>query len=70
MNHPQHSHSHPDKPHGEHGAPSPYWTRAHRDWKFWGVIVMLVAMVVYISTMDLALQPEPQVPARVPQQVP
>lgn len=70
MNHPKHPHPHHDKPHGEHHAPSPYWTRAHLDWKFWAVIVMLAAMVIYISTNDLAMGPAPENPARAPQQVP
>jgi hypothetical protein len=37
------SHS-PDNVHGSH---RPYWKRAHRYWRIWiGVIVMLIAMVV------------------------
>jgi len=33
----------------------PYWQRAHRDWKLWvGVIAMLAAMYVYITTNNLA----------------
>jgi hypothetical protein len=36
----------------------PYWLRAHRDWKFWAVVaLMLVAMVVYVVSMNLALRP-------------
>jgi hypothetical protein len=36
----------------------PYWLRAHRDWRFWAVVlVMLVAMAVYVATMNLGLRP-------------
>jgi hypothetical protein len=43
----------------------PYWTRAHRDWRVWlGVILMLAAMMVYLMTGDLAWGPhiQPQQP--------
>jgi hypothetical protein len=56
MNELKHDH----KPHGDpnggpinHGQP-PYWRRAHRDWRIWFcVIVMLAAMSVYLMTGDL-----------------
>jgi hypothetical protein len=36
----------------------PYWLRAHRDWRFWAVVVVMVAaMLVYVFTMNLALRP-------------
>lgn len=38
----------------------------HRDWRFWGVIAMLVAIVLYVMTMDESLEPAgdgEQVPA-------
>jgi hypothetical protein len=39
----------------------PYWTRAHRDWRVWtGVVLMLAAMVVYLMTNDLARRPHIQ----------
>ncbi len=47
--------------HHQHGDPNsgsvhrPYWTRAHRDWRVWvGVVLMLAAMMVYLMTNDLA----------------
>jgi len=56
----------------QHGDPNgvnvqghrPYWTRAHRDWRVWvGVVLMLAAMATYLMTGDLAwgphLQPQP-----------
>jgi hypothetical protein len=51
--------------HNPHGRPSadttneahrPYWKRAHHDWRFWLVLVlMIVAMVVYIVSEDLSM---------------
>ena len=36
----------------------PYWRRAHRDWRFLAVVVlMLIAIVTYVMTGDLAWQP-------------
>jgi hypothetical protein len=50
-----------------HPAHRPYWRRAHRDWRIWvGVIVMLAAMAVYLMTGDLRwrihAQPSPSIP--------
>jgi hypothetical protein len=43
--------------------PGPYWTRAHRDWRVWvGVVVMLAAMIIYVMSMDLAFRPHAQPP--------
>jgi hypothetical protein len=50
-NHP--SHGDPKGGPNHHGQP-PYWRRAHRDWRVWFcVIVMLFAMVVYVATGGL-----------------
>jgi hypothetical protein len=47
------SHGDPNGGPINHGHP-PYWRRAHRDWRIWFcVIVMLAAMVVYLMTGDL-----------------
>ena len=45
----------------------PYWKRAHRDWRIWfGMILMLIAMLVYLMTGDLRWpfhgHPQPMVP--------
>lgn len=33
----------------------PYWRRAHRDWRFWiGLTLMLAAISIYIMSDDLA----------------
>jgi hypothetical protein len=55
----------------DHGHP-PYWRRAHRDWRIWCcVIVMLAAMLVYLMTGDLRWRihgqsPQPQQPISAP----
>ena len=37
---------------------SPYWKRAHKDWKLWvAIILMLTAMVIYVWTNDLSIRP-------------
>lgn len=51
--------------HGLHGAhddehvhheDSPYWRRAHRDWRFWvGLILMCAAIGTYFMSDDLSL---------------
>jgi type II secretory pathway component PulL len=53
--------------HGEHDHNSdlegrrPYWTRAHRDWKFWVALsLMLAAMVVYVMSDNLTFWPRSQ----------
>ena len=46
-----------------HHGHRPYWKRAHRDWRIWFcVILMLVAMLVYLATGDLRwrIQAQPQ----------
>jgi hypothetical protein len=43
------------------GARRPYWKHAHRDWRFWGALgLMLAAMTMYVATNDLALRPRRQ----------
>jgi hypothetical protein len=38
----------------EHNAHGPYWKRAHRDWRIWVfVILMIGCMLIYIITGDL-----------------
>jgi hypothetical protein len=37
---------------------APYWRRAHRDWRFWVVMVlMLTAIMTYVFTLDLSWRP-------------
>jgi hypothetical protein len=36
----------------------PYWRHAHRDWRLWFAVMLMLAMiVVYVITQDLALRP-------------
>ena len=36
----------------------PYWHRAHRDWRFWAVLfLMLAAMGTYVTTLNLSWRP-------------
>jgi hypothetical protein len=60
MNEVKHTHQHGGDPNGgnvPHGR-RPYWTRAHRDWRVWvGVVLMLAAMIIYLMTDDLAWRP-------------
>ncbi|MGB8986229.1 MAG: hypothetical protein WCC37_06465 [Candidatus Sulfotelmatobacter sp.] len=65
-------HLHPNgESHHSHGQ-TPYWRRAHHDWRFWfGLIAMLVAIGIYVGTNDLSMVPsgpQKQMPAgsRVP----
>jgi hypothetical protein len=45
----------------DHQGKRPYWTRAHRDWKFWVALsLMLAAMVIYVMSDDLAFRPHRQ----------
>lgn len=62
-------HSHPQSDQG--GDPDAYWKRAHRDWKFWiALVLMLIAMGTYISTLDLAVRPDVATPQKVQSAVP
>lgn len=55
--HKQHQHSNSKGNTHSHGHP-PYLKRAHRDWRTYvAVILMLAGMVVYLMTMDLSEQP-------------
>jgi hypothetical protein len=64
---PEHkSHGDPNGGPINYGHP-PYWRRAHRDWRIWFcVIVMLAAMAVYLMTGDLCwrIQGQPQQPSQ------
>ncbi len=51
-----------------HHTQHPYWRRAHRDWRLWiAVAIMLLAMAIYLMTNDLAgyTQTQPQPPLTV-----
>ena len=39
----------------------PYWKRAHQDWRFWiGFVLMLLAILYYIFSIDFTLSPRPK----------
>jgi len=54
-------------PHSDVGGDQDaYRKRAHHDWKFWtALVLMLTAMGVYISTLDLAVMPGVKTPQQV-----
>jgi hypothetical protein len=56
MSNTQHNHPHGDiNPHPH----QPYWTRAHRDWRVWvGVILMMIAILYYVMSDELMFQPK------------
>jgi hypothetical protein len=44
-----------------------WWKRAHKDWRVWAAVaLMVVAMIVYVMTMDEALQPGGPVQQPIP----
>ena len=65
MAHHEHSHGHNHahgKDHHPHGKPG-----IHRRWWFWvAVLLMLGGMVMYVTTLDEALEPGGQINQEVP----
>jgi hypothetical protein len=46
-----------------HESHRPYWKRAHRDWRVWvGVFLMLVAMAIFVMSDYFTLWPRRQPP--------
>jgi hypothetical protein len=40
---------------------TPYWKRAHHDWRFWvGMVVAFAAIAIYVMSDDLSLIPRGQ----------
>ena len=63
MNDSSHHRQESDHHKGTHESQRPYWKRAHRDWRVWiGVVVMLAAMLIYLTTGDLAWRPRVPLP--------
>ncbi len=51
-------HHHRDNENPPEGGDVPWRKRAHKDWRLWVVVVlMLVAMVIYVTTMDESIRP-------------
>jgi hypothetical protein len=41
-----------------HPLYTPYWKRAHHDWRFWvAFILMIVAITIYVLSENLAFLP-------------
>lgn len=54
-NPPPHEGHHASHP---HHARKPSWKRPHHDWRFWAALFgMLLAMVIYVTSQDLAWMP-------------
>jgi hypothetical protein len=52
-------------------ASTPFWKRAHRDWRTWFVVLLMLAMmIVYIMTSDLSWRPGGHAVQRMPAAVP
>ena len=65
MHEDKHGHGHVRSVDGQHvlAENTPYWKRAHHDWRFWvGLVLMLVAISVYFMSDDLSLIPSSQPP--------
>ena len=58
MNPKGHEHKHSDAHGHEHrqGKHHAGW-KPHRDWRVWAVVLMLVAMAVYVLTLDESIWP-------------
>jgi hypothetical protein len=57
-------HHHRDSEGESVGFHRPYWKRAHRDWRLWiAVGLMLIAMFTYIASGDLVWRPTPPSPS-------
>ena len=62
-NHENHGHSH-----AGHAHHAPWYTTLHKNWVTWVVVaLMLVAMAVYVMSLDEGLQPGGEIQAPVPE---
>jgi hypothetical protein len=42
---------------------TPYWKRAHRDWRIWvAVSLMITGMIIYVMSEDLSVRPQGRLP--------
>jgi hypothetical protein len=45
----------------------PYWKRAHRDWRAWAAVLLMIAcMIIYLMSDDLSFQPGGRLQQRIP----
>jgi hypothetical protein len=64
MNNTEHLHQMGESRHS-HGQ-TPYWKRAHHDWRFWfGLVAMLVAIGIYVGSNDLSRSEWPLTPRQL-----
>jgi hypothetical protein len=62
-----HEHGHHPHHHGHGERPRAWWKQAHKDWRIWvAVVLMLISMVVYVLSMDESVRPGGNVEPRVP----
>ncbi len=60
-NHRHHRHGSPDTDSVHPGFHRPYWKHAHHDWRLVvAVSLMLVAVIIYVMSDDLAWRPRTQ----------
>ena len=65
--HEQRGHHRDHEAHSQEGRPKPDRTGLHKDWRVWLVVgVMLLAMAIYLLTMDEAIRPGGKVREPVP----
>ncbi len=62
-----HHREHESQSQKDHGPNPAFWRRAHKDWRVWiAVALMLLAMLVYLMSMDERFQPGGKVKDPVP----
>jgi hypothetical protein len=65
LKHSRYQRGSPDSDSAHHGFHRPYWKHAHHDWRLViAVSLMLVAVIIFVMSDDLALRPRghPQPP--------
>ncbi|MGQ0633661.1 MAG: hypothetical protein ACT4QC_03545 [Planctomycetaceae bacterium] len=59
--------AHPHHGEGRHLPARPWIARAHKDWRVWvAVVLMLAAMLAYVLSFDESLQPQADIKQPVP----
>ena len=38
--------------HKDHHKQSPYWKRAHHDWRFWFIVLLMLVGIIYYTLSD------------------
>ena len=64
----KHGHDNHGHSHAGHAQHAPWYATVHRNWVFWvGVALMLLAMAVYVMSLDEGLQPDGNLQAPMPE---